>query len=1570
MVPLSHFIALGKVDFISGRGISPEMDSQFLQCLKNEDYLKEIIPYIEQQCHLWDWKEFRFGFLEKTLDTLLQLIPIDHHPQLYLCCAIWYVTHLDEENSLASSNVLFYSLEAMKFIAKALESHVLSDLTIKSIHRWATQVSLHIINRNFCCNNAFQKTLIRLTTYDDEAAFVQFKKHIDQLCLLKIFCCEEEDYELVSGLYQQVLDLIRNLPIEMQHKYASCAQEASLQLAKGYYVPDQFVTERYRETISIFRKSFGVEEDDNVRRNQEGAAEAFIKIANLFIEYTFLILGPSPCYPPHAFDIRITGSGATEEVCPYSDLDLLILVKRNEAESYMKTFIQILEIQIAALGASTLGFKVKLIQVEKLQQIESLIFKSKSLYATDSTLIENYLSAIQLPRVRKERAYHFFALRFEEFKKPWAKPFNSKAPHLNLKNQYVQLLNFLLCDIGLYFGISEDNPTDIVNALVKRGIFIEESGELIKESLAMIYLFRITAQLRSKGPNEDISCVLSQHFPALKSDEVGYLEKCYWLVLCPLYRSIEKVLQHSISDFEAYFQKDLMKNVIGKEINHSLINCLTAHLKKVEVSKKRVLDVYKELSKVADEQTRQRFIEGIIYLNEEAEDEELLIPFYEYPTPSGMRITSSRILEYLRNKILSFTDQLIMSEEIITIPEINFPRYLFRIRSLRSSQELEINEKPRQPLMEYAVSNLISRVAGSFFSLLTLLVRITRSGKNSPWLISMNAQRRSLREAMLLSKNETWFLLCALLTRTNVEKTFYDGRDNSFSFVEPIINTFFSSKVQFCSRPFLTTRLNHSLERKILEEFAALNVEAILTDWIDDVIKKENEWMILFSDRKERKQLYRESAFSPMIQFPEGTLATLYIQFLSLQHWIRNSKENLTAGDLLKQIISLKDKDAGTKIYSAYEKGISLPSLHYQEAVFGKTLTFDEIESGIYSAAKAKNELLAIYVKGNSNQIIEGEFKYFKKDPTREKSVLAALLEKVRRMPNLHHSLIFKNCSVLSWDLLEPFLHQDLQTLHLEDCHGIDNTILKLIAYKCPQLKNLLLAGNVLMTEIEGEFPHLCQLNISRCIHLRCINLKAIFLDTLIADDNPQLKLIDLTTFSCSTSLINSPLAILKHQQSVIGKSVWEKHFGKIGAEPTFPEKLKQRLKERKVRESHFLFLNPATVDGKPLTMKRKGELVKNPLCGNVPQFQQFELGNYQDVSINPSYWTLIPKDFGLYQPLIENDPSYEVAYPREAVLFLLMMHVTGIRKFKAAHKMSITCQKQRITDSVLEINCVENGLSIHVSKSKSNHPHYLKRFIPEGIVFPGSLDENLHLEILQNLSSDLFATACVSKKWNELSQQSIVKQLNESDLRKSPFTSRLNYKRLSNLIESHGAKLQNLDLLDYSDIEEAKVIKLIKKCPGLKKLAVSSPKITDDLFFIFKDHCPELECLFLQSCEITDLGLAYLSIAKVKNLQTLILYECKEITNDGLEFISKISTLKHLLFDECEITDAGIVYLLALKNLKQLQVRNCLITDAALELFGQISSLRWLDLKKCQLITDNGVAALAQQVPSLKIER
>jgi Leucine-rich repeat (LRR) protein len=88
-----------------------------------------------------------------------------------------------------------------------------------------------------------------------------------------------------------------------------------------------------------------------------------------------------------------------------------------------------------------------------------------------------------------------------------------------------------------------------------------------------------------------------------------------------------------------------------------------------------------------------------------------------------------------------------------------------------------------------------------------------------------------------------------------------------------------------------------------------------------------------------------------------------------------------------------------------------------------------------------------------------------------------------------------------------------------------------------------------------------------------------------------------------------------------------------------------------------------------------------------------------------------------------------------------------------------------------------------------------------------------------------------------------------------------------------------------------------------------------------------------------------------------------------GAEHLSKITSLKKLTFinENCAITDRGLKHLSKLSRLESLRVVGGQVTDAGLQQLAEMGSLRELELYEMPNVTEAGLNALEQKMPSLQ---
>jgi len=144
------------------------------------------------------------------------------------------------------------------------------------------------------------------------------------------------------------------------------------------------------------------------------------------------------------------------------------------------------------------------------------------------------------------------------------------------------------------------------------------------------------------------------------------------------------------------------------------------------------------------------------------------------------------------------------------------------------------------------------------------------------------------------------------------------------------------------------------------------------------------------------------------------------------------------------------------------------------------------------------------------------------------------------------------------------------------------------------------------------------------------------------------------------------------------GEKKWEKYFGFAGEIPELPADIVEILrsscpyvKDKKVAETHFLMLVPATVNGKSFNLENLEELVKAPKStGHATKYRYFEPDvkkKYGKATPETSRWVLMTKDvipnsrnetYAKQKILLEQCSDYKVPDLLSAATCILMNFV------------------------------------------------------------------------------------------------------------------------------------------------------------------------------------------------------------------------------------------------------------------------------------------------------------------------
>ncbi|WP_194847288.1 putative nucleotidyltransferase substrate binding domain-containing protein [Candidatus Neptunochlamydia vexilliferae] len=545
--------------------------------------------------------------------------------------------------------------------------------------------------------------------------------------------------------------------------------------------------------------------------------------------------------------------------------------------------------------------------------------------------------------------------------------------------------------------------------------------------------------------------------------------------------------------------------------------------------------------------------------------------------------------------------------------------------------DLHIKQKPSHPLMEYATYNLISRIAGEGTPP-TLLARLEVKGRPPyPLLISKTIPGENLKAALrkkldLDDVHFSWMLLTTLLLRPGdaravnyilKDKKLY-SIDNDIAFVSPIVRSNWSTTVHFCSILFCLNP-TFQINPRVSKAFTQLDPDFILKSWIQDLEKKEKEYLSLFS-LEERKRLYeedKENQFTPTLLFRQGEMATLYTQFKHLQQVLKKNPQ-IPALKLLSSLINLRTNDfstssIGPRIERAYTTNTQDPEDRLKQATgrrreksqttpqamrasLGRVPKIEEIENQkAFSITKAKQELFAYPISKiarTTKQGIEVDFSAMTGDLPRQELLLESLKQIFPR--GSLASLRLLNCEALTEQTLDPFLHPQLKILDLR-CSGLRN--LNSLAQKAPNLQEVYLSGSKNLETFESggtlfsgpvELPHLRELHIARCPQLNSVRIKSDFLKVFKANKNSNLKLLELDLYWLDSMDLSKTPGIDKiHcQQNIANKRA--KRLSK-GMQDLGNQKIIKVIKESKLERINFSY---APLDLK--SVKVLADLLKN----------------------------------------------------------------------------------------------------------------------------------------------------------------------------------------------------------------------------------------------------------------------------------------------------------------------------------------------------------------------------------------
>jgi Leucine-rich repeat (LRR) protein len=203
---------------------------------------------------------------------------------------------------------------------------------------------------------------------------------------------------------------------------------------------------------------------------------------------------------------------------------------------------------------------------------------------------------------------------------------------------------------------------------------------------------------------------------------------------------------------------------------------------------------------------------------------------------------------------------------------------------------------------------------------------------------------------------------------------------------------------------------------------------------------------------------------------------------------------------------------------------------------------------------------------------------------------------------------------------------------------------------------------------------------------------------------------------------------------------------------------------------------------------------------------------------------------------------------------------------------------------------------------------------------------------------------------------------------------------------------------IDNTDKMDA-IVKELVNLPGIKELTVGTG-LTDEGLVKLKDM-HSLEALTIGPSRITGKGISVL--AQLPSLHVLALHQAKLDSEEDWAALGKLSALQHLrlrntrsevtdahiahltglqslkelsidaiifkdrkAFPSMDVTDKGLEYISKLKSLESLSLRGAKITDEGLQQLSGIPGLKWLNLQGCD-VTEQGLQRLKKKLPALR---
>jgi Leucine-rich repeat (LRR) protein len=198
--------------------------------------------------------------------------------------------------------------------------------------------------------------------------------------------------------------------------------------------------------------------------------------------------------------------------------------------------------------------------------------------------------------------------------------------------------------------------------------------------------------------------------------------------------------------------------------------------------------------------------------------------------------------------------------------------------------------------------------------------------------------------------------------------------------------------------------------------------------------------------------------------------------------------------------------------------------------------------------------------------------------------------------------------------------------------------------------------------------------------------------------------------------------------------------------------------------------------------------------------------------------------------------------------------------------------------------------------------------------------------------------------------------------------------------------ELNELDVRNCRGVTQAGIGQLVGK-QSLRSLKVGGMAIDDEALRVV-GRMVQLNTLSVDNCAITDAGVAQLGDLPLVNLT---IYQCTNVTDDGLKVLVSLADLRSLTLRDIKaqgaaltqlpcpeklaelnmaqsgITDAEVPNLARFSRLEDLTLSETAITDAAVDTLSKLASLKSLTMTQTRM-SDAGIARLTASLPNCRV--